>query len=322
MSNISSFLSSSTSIPALNGPGSNGYLKRKMWFHNGAYSWTAPKTGKIKICAVGGGAGGNEYPGAGGGMSIGEFDITAANVVSVTVGAGGTGNTGTNATTAGGTTTVVCAAASISITANGGSSHTSGAGTGGTASGGDLNHSGGDGYALVERGGASSGTPWGNGNSASSNMFGGNGWSDTSGITVNTYGGGGSHGVPIPSQNGGSGGKGLISNGGQKLDYGTNDLTTSDSLNGESQPWWDIQDMDGGGGGYANNANNSGGFGGVGSGGGAGTLYGGSGGIGGGGGAGNTYAGNGGPGGGAGGGYSGRSKGGDGFVIIWFEESA
>jgi hypothetical protein len=132
-------------------------------------TWVAPMTGTFLIYAVGGGGGGNEGFGAhwvASGGGAGGFAIKAARLqlndaLTITIGAGGTKGT---SPTAGGATTVY--GAGLNILAGGGgagsaiiqpffSAAVSG-GTGGTATGGDWNLTGG-------AGGSASLSPYGGG---------------------------------------------------------------------------------------------------------------------------------------------------------------
>lgn len=296
-SSSSSIILTSTGV----GPGSNGYFKRKMWLRSGAYSWTAPADGKIKVAALGAGGGADNCNGGGAGLAIGEYDVSEGDVLTLTLGSPGIGSRyGT--TSAGGTTTVVCGDAGISITANGGPVGTSVVATGGDASGGNVINSTGGGT-NTNRGGSSSGTPFGDGfrgeDVASS---GGCGWGGSS----RTDAGSSSHN-PSTHRHGASG---LTANGG--VEDGA-----APGIHGKSMPFWDLEDVDGGGGGYGSAILDTGGNGGVGAGG-AGGRYGGSGGFGGGGGKGTDVGGDGGHGGGGGAHTGGGGSGGQPAVLIWF----
>ena len=325
------------SLPQHKGPGSNGYKRRELWFRNGAFSWTAPKDGKIKIYALGAGGGGANASsnfkkgGGGGGLCMKETTVSAGDVLTVTVGAGGAGGTSTGAD--GGTTTVVCAAASIAMTANGGEGGDDNT-NGGTASGGDVNYSGGGQVTGInaDTGGASSASPWGDGFSAKQYGYGGCGWGGNTDQYV--FGGASSHrGVKANTSHGASG---LAVRGGEKTYLSSTYGGHSGNPHGRSSEWWDLSDVDGAGGSYLGasstneqyTASGSGGMGAGGAGGQNGTS-GGEGGFGGGGGfnsynSSNAHAGNGGNGGGGGGRMDNSAipggDGGDGAVIIYWDE--
>lgn len=316
------------------GPGSNGYNRRRRWLHRGAYSWTVP-TGvtKIKIAGLGAGGGANRCPGAGGGLSIGEYPVTAGQVISITVGTGGLGTVFDIAANAGGTTTVACLAASINMVCNGGqgaASNTVSVRAGGTATGGNIvNAAGGSANSFLSnsvisgQGGSSSGTPWGDGKPGNDFKYGGLGWGTKTIPTADSFGGDSCH-YETKSL---SGANGLLVKG------GLSNANAVGDFDGESAEFWDLDEADGGGGASpAGSAGNpqDGGRGGFGSGGGGGSSQGANGGFGGGGGgvksglSGARYAGNGGNGGGGGGlgsttgGSIPGGNGGDGAVFIWY----
>ncbi|WP_395175037.1 hypothetical protein [Roseibium alexandrii] len=294
------------------GPGSNGYMRRKLFVAAGAYSWTAPQTGKVKVYAIGpGGGGGQRRPGAGGGLAEIELDINAGDVLSVTVGPGGLGTIHNVDGNNGGTTTVVCAAQGLNLVANGGEGGKVAGAAGGTATGGDVNRAGGAGSATAVRGGGSSGGPRSTGFEALGE--GGSGWGGPS----NNGSGASSHFPGRSSAITETAASGLMSKGGITYDttYGYADPF------GQSADWWDLHDMDGGGGALSKWAGAEGG---TGAGGGGRNAFhqGGNGGFGGGGGTGNL-GGHGGNGGGGGSGVVTDSvgtggRGGDGAVIIYF----
>jgi len=162
-------------------------------------SWTVPSgVTKIRLHVVGGGgAGGSSYAGGGGGGGAAIKTIsglTAGQVFTIAVGAGGTGTVG-GAGNSGGNSSVTSSSPVTSIVASGGagggtSTNIYSGGAGGSATGGDLNLSGSGGtgggsnayVAIVGGGGASAlgtGGGWG-------------GWSSGNGATGGNYGGGGS----------------------------------------------------------------------------------------------------------------------------------
>lgn len=166
----------------------------------GASTWVVPPyVYKIKVTVIGGGGGsaGFSYPGAGGGGGgcIGVFAVTPGTTYSVVVGAGGgRGSAGGSSSFSGPGISVSCSGGAADTTRQGGA--------GGTASGGQLNVTGGSG------GGTSSFTyapvPGLGGNS----FFGGGGGDGRNG-SPNTGGGGGGNAQP-PGTSGGSGGSGLV----------------------------------------------------------------------------------------------------------------
>lgn len=328
MANVSGFLAPQSSggkrSPQHRGPGSNGYFRREMWAHAGAYTWTAPKSGKIRIIVAGPASGANRHSGAGGGMAIHESLISTGDTVNVTVGAGSLGSTAANAVAAAGTSTVVCDAASISITANGGGGHTSDGATGGSSAGGNVsNYKGGDGEPSNQTGGASCAKPWGDGENSQSDRHGGLGWAPDIPVGSGTYGGSGSATAAIRDSY--AGGSGLTARGGVALTSTTNARGNgADSIHGGQFPWWDVTDIDGGGGGGSGGPNNEHAAGSGGPGGGGGGSYNapaGDGGIFGGGGSSHTLSGGNGGNGGGGGSSQSRSggRGGDGLVIIFWD---
>tara|TARA_R110002020_G_scaffold158164_3_gene341232 strand:- start:1032 stop:2219 length:1188 start_codon:yes stop_codon:yes gene_type:complete len=146
-------------------------------------TFTAPLTGRIKVILTGGGgqgafvAGnsgtikanyGSGTGGGGGGYSEKTFNVTAGETFTVTIGAGGAtalamndinstrvGNNGSNSSFV-----TASAAETVNMVANGGgggqmqsggsgSAHTVAGGTGGTASGGDFNYTGGTGGSVT-----------------------------------------------------------------------------------------------------------------------------------------------------------------------------
>jgi hypothetical protein len=214
-------------LAALNGPGSNNYMRREMYLIAGAYSFVAPADGWHKIDAVGAGESGTGdlgtpqgFGGAAGGRSIKEIYLFAGDVVNVTVGAGGV-PTGSNHGP-GGSTTVICAARSLSMTITGGSN------AGGVGSGGDVNLTGGARPTIRSTGGASAPSHLATGVSQGAlEDSGGAGIGGTSGFSSGVKGGGGgSHGASVGS----GGGQGLT------------------AASGQPSPFWDLSQVDGVGG--------------------------------------------------------------------------
>ena len=118
-------------------------------------TWTPPMSGNVCIHVIGaggGGAGSAAYQnsgGAGGGYSkYNSLAVTPANNLTIVIGVGGVGSAGTSGTGAdGGNSTVSWTSpSSVTLTANGGDKgqNTNTLPLGGTASGGDVNNTGGD----------------------------------------------------------------------------------------------------------------------------------------------------------------------------------
>lgn len=325
----------------------NGYARRRMWMVPGSYTWTVPNgVLEIKSVVIGAGGGGrkaNSYysnGGGGGAYASKTWAVSPGDTVDITVGAGSALQESTNAAVTGGASVVTING--VSVTANGGEGadyNIDTGGAGGTATGGDINHTGGRGgwaqSTAAASGGGSSGTPLrdgfdgGDGQSTRA-PAGGSGWGGRGGgasaTDENAGSGGGSlgpgsmqespvHGVP--------GGVGADATGVAIFDL-ANSVFLADNQ-GRGSPWWDPEDIDGTGGGSGatdNSVGFPGGHGGPGGGGGAGAqINAGSGGFGGGGGgAYNSLAGNGGPGGGGGSVDTGQGggHGGNGAVIIYW----
>jgi len=139
--------------------GSQGY-----GFHGMAYSesagvtnWTVPAgISKVEIELWGGGggaSGANGGSGGGGGYATGFYDVTPGQVLTITIGAGGTAAMYPSIGIDGGTSSVVGL-----LTATGGKGGSGVGAIGGSASGGQMNLSGGDGTDL---GGNSQGNTFG-----------------------------------------------------------------------------------------------------------------------------------------------------------------
>ena len=147
-------------------------------------TWTVPANiTLVKIYVTGGGGGssnGYNMAGSAGGTAIKYLTVVAGNNIVVTIGAGGAdGSTGS----AGGNTTAVYNSATT-ITGNGGGGYVMGAGVGGSASGGDLNITGGaasqgtTGFGAMGPGGSF----WGSGSHLYSGAYG------SGGHSYNNYG--------------------------------------------------------------------------------------------------------------------------------------
>jgi hypothetical protein len=316
-------------IPETNGSGSNGYLLREIWIKAGAYSFTAPISGWYKFDAVGAGESGTDINGspsykggAAGGRTIKEHYLIADDVVSVTLGEGGLWGVVNSNPVAGGSTTVVCAARSLSMTATGGNN------SGGSGSGGDVNLTGGARPTSNSKGGSSAPSHvrdgWSANDLTSNGLPAGQGGCGLGGPAMSVAGSG-SHFQGSRWSNLYAGGAGLTARGG--VNPSTNVYAIATNPNGESMPFWDLAQVDGGGGAGSILASVNGGHGGTGAGGGGGQVANsgcGNGGILGGGGGGtqnSVYGGNGGNGGGGGcGGDGDPGNGGDGCVFIFWKE--
>ena len=155
-------------------------------------TWTKPSgITKVMVYVTGGGGGGRDNTsnfggGGGGGTVIKVIDVSSISSATITIGAGGAGNAnGGNSSWADGTNTV---------TGGGGVAPTvtyCGNGTGGTATGGDINIPGGHGgyYTTSSGGGGSYWGRWGH-----SGSFNGSAYTSTSTPTIYGNGGYGFHG--------------------------------------------------------------------------------------------------------------------------------
>lgn len=202
-------------------------------YTSGSGNWIAPHNGEVVIEGWGGGAGsggGNSAGGGtagsgggGGGYFLKTLTVTAGQSIAYSVGAGGTGgsygNPGSNGT-AGGTTTVDGG----TYTANGGAAgQTASTGTpaGGTASGGDINTTGGSGGGAVSTTGGTGGSSPNGGASIAGTLP--NAGSAASGNAPGGGAPGGAGGV-----NGTAGGVGA--NGSASFDFTADPLITSEIL--------------------------------------------------------------------------------------------
>ena len=156
----------------------NGYANRRNWFLNGSYSWIVPAgVTQIKTQQLGaGGSAGNDstthYNNAGSGGAFAEktWTVSPGDTVTIVVGAGGAGVTANTDGNNGGSTTVTVNAVTVASNGGPGGPHNNVTRpTAATATGGDINTSGGQGgqtdgtNASSFPGGGSSGSPWGNG---------------------------------------------------------------------------------------------------------------------------------------------------------------
>lgn len=180
-------------------------------------TWTQPAgVTKVKVTVVGGGGGGggtdanaSQTGGGGGSGSVAIATLTVAGNVTVTVGAAGGGGVGNNNGTTGGSSIFSTV---TSIGGSGGSGHGGGSGSGaggagGTASGGDINLSGENGFSGSVSYKAGGDTPLGFGVGAFPAAGAG-----SAGSTGTNYGSGGGGGIANGSSNinGGAGTQGLV----------------------------------------------------------------------------------------------------------------
>ena len=145
MSNFSDFIS---------GGGSASYTT--IFLHN-SQTWVPPQDGNIMIHVIGAGGSGSasgtdsqlESGAAGGYCRKNSLAVTTSGSFTVTIGAGGASRFGSyGAGTAGGTTSIAGTGLGSTLTANGGAGGALGSNTytaGGTATGGDVNYTGGRG---------------------------------------------------------------------------------------------------------------------------------------------------------------------------------
>jgi hypothetical protein len=183
--------------------GSPGATSQTVLFTNpGTGNWTCP-TGVTSVIAECWGAGAGGAPGGGGGGG-GEYAkeatlaVTAGKSYPFLIGSGGLGNLyGTGSTRAGGSSTFT--GDSVTVTAHGGKSPTTGGtsgGTGGTGSSNTTHNNGGAGGTSPSVGGGGGG---GSGGSAASGNTGGNASGNTggTGAVAVTNGGAGSTGASV-----------------------------------------------------------------------------------------------------------------------------
>lgn len=313
MANLSQFLASSSprAIDSA-GPGSNGFWRRQIYRMPGTYTWVAPKSGRVKIQALGAAAGGQgDIPGPSGAYGEKTLNVIEGQTLTIVVGAGtaGTAAYGTTAARAGTTSisgapvggTPLSLVGSVGAFASSAAAVISGSEAGVPTGPWDRSFPGAK-AVNSGTGGPSSGSPFGPG--LTGNGRGGSGWGGAT-FGGSALGGGSTHNANYI----GDGVAGLIS----KL--------------GETRPFWDMESVDSGGG-----RRGTSGTGGVdptsgpGAGGGYSDGMGGSSGLGGGtgqSGGSSQPGGSGGP--GAGGGAAGSAgtqagRGGDGFVMIFFDE--
>ena len=268
MPNVSSFLSSTSPKAIMQGqPGSNGYWRRDIYRLPGTYTWTAPKSGRIKIQAIGTASGGSgQFPGASGAYGDKTLSVNKGDMLTLVLGTGGAGSAG-SATSGNGSSTSISGAPIgptplTLIGATGVNSTNLATGAPGSATGPwDQSFPGNKGSAAGQ-GSPSSGSPFGAGKKSTGG--GGAGWA----IENIGEGGAGSH-TPSVGQKGGGG---LISAGGQsgsEVAQAMPSGTPVEGAAGDSAPFWDLDSVDSGGGGAGRSGSGSGGAGGPGAGGGA-----------------------------------------------------
>lgn len=247
MSNMSQFLASTAPRALMAGqPGSNGYWRRDIFRVPGTYTWTAKKSGWIKIQALGAacGAAGN-YCGASAAFGESEVYVAAGVPLTIVVGQGGAGSAGGAAASSSGTTTSISGTPVggtplVLVGAIGGVNHA--AMTAGTATGPwTLSYPGAKpAVNATGLGSPSSGSPFGVGKVSTG--AGGAGWG---GGAANT-GGASSHSPGALSL----GASGILSA-----------TPPTSGANGQSEPFWDLRDADGSGGSYGSGPGGDGGIG-------------------------------------------------------------
>jgi hypothetical protein len=196
----------SGAAPTWSSPPAGGFSNIAVFTTSGTWSVPAGVT-KCKITVTGGGGAGGSanasndtlacYQGGGaGGTAIGVLTLSGGSIT-VTIGAGGTGNVNSNGNS-GGNSTAVYGGTTIQGSGGGGGSATSVFNNGGAASGGDLNIVGGIG-ATGSRTSAGADTSFGAGGAS----FWGGGAPAMSGISPLTYGAGSGgrrgSGLPVPA---------------------------------------------------------------------------------------------------------------------------
>ncbi len=181
----------------------------------GSYTWTKPANiNRVRVFVTGAGAGGggsnDDDAGGGGGAggtAIKIIDVSSVSTVSVTVGAGSRGaNNNEFPSLAGGSSSF-----GAYCTGNGGnmSPNWGRGGSGGSATGGDINIYGGDAYTgqidganASEAGGTGGASYWGSGGA------GGSYWSAR--VAASVYGSGGGGGQGDSNQSGSAGMSGIV----------------------------------------------------------------------------------------------------------------
>jgi hypothetical protein len=225
------------------GPGSNGFWRRDIYRKPGTYTWTASKDGKVKIQALGAGAGANGLlPGASGSFGEKTLSVTVGQTLTVVVGPGGTaqrnsinslsgngGATSISGVPVGGTALVLVGALGTS----GESVTVTQPGVAGVATG-PWDKSNPGAVGIYNGGAPSSGSPSNPG--FSSTGSGGAGW----GGGAIGIGGGSSHRRGVS----GTGAPGLVAQ--PALDLNGSPYPGGQAVN--AFPFWDFADVDGAGG--------------------------------------------------------------------------
>jgi hypothetical protein len=187
---------------------------------------TALSASNFKFTIVGGGGGGGgssasatQPGGNGGGAGATAIkylsSLTAGNTIAVTVGGSASGGTTGNAGTAGNSSSIASGTQTITtVTANGGgagaaSGTNQGKASGGTASNGDVNITGGDGILAASLGSLTTPGGTGGGSSLGTGGAGGGSGGNNGGSSGNAYGSGGGGGAG-QSTSGGSGAAGIV----------------------------------------------------------------------------------------------------------------
>lgn len=203
-------------------------MQNQIFTSNGTFTFpagTSPST-KFKFTIVGAGAGGggasgsaNQPGGNGGGAGATAIKwlsgVTAAKTVAVTVGSTGSGGTTGNNGSAGNNSTIASGTETITTVTAGGGGGGAASGTnqsraaGGTATNGDLNFSGGDGYLADVNAGATSCGGNGGCSSLGGGGSGGGAGGNNQGSNSPVYGAGGGGGGG-QSVSGGNGKDGIV----------------------------------------------------------------------------------------------------------------
>lgn len=229
--------------PFYKGPGSNGFFRREMYYLPGTYTFTARKTGKVKIQALGAAGGASHsVSGTSGAFGEKELSITKGDTLTIVIGQGSSGVSSDNgtATASPGSTSVSgtpVGGTPLVLSGGGGTRYNGGSpvfGSPGTASGPwDLSYSGAAATAT-NQGSPSSASPFGPGFTSSGS--GGAGWGGT------TTGGGGAS-THYPGSSGPTAGA--------TARAGTDGVSGVSPWNtpGETKDWWDMRDVDSGSGG-------------------------------------------------------------------------
>ena len=165
-------------------------------------TWVPPQDGNVCIHVIGAGGNGSVntaqgYPdysgGAGGYCKKNSLAVTTGGSYTVVVGVGGPRHS-SGTVTAGGNSTVAGTGLSATLTANGGAGGGNGAGGGGSSANGDVNNTGGAGYAGSRGGGGAVGI-YGTGEAGVQNTRGGDSDAQGGESGFGHIGGGGKGGV-------------------------------------------------------------------------------------------------------------------------------